>query len=218
MNNTPFEINPPESYEKTSKTCKVPWFYLHFGCGGGIGQLKSRDHKKILDPFKPDLSIGYSLSALIGFRNIYQLEYRPRSYYDADMYYYPEKDKEITIPMGLHIRNEIIHKFNPLFYLEGFKKPDAEGMVPCLFIYYGTTIDGEIKHVDKGNDGFLDGKEVIFGIEYVGLFQHGQWGVYSEIRRIEFEEFYIEDLGEWREKFTAWFWFLGLRFAYGIRL
>ena len=62
-----------------AKQKKIPWFYVHAGIGGGIGGVRSGDYKKILDPFKNDVAWGYDLGVHFGFRNLYQLELRPRA-------------------------------------------------------------------------------------------------------------------------------------------
>jgi hypothetical protein len=191
-----------------------PWFYAHVGMGLGVGKVSSRDYKTLLDPLKPrPLSAGYSIGLIAGIRNIYQFEFRPRAVTTQAIYYSEGGTDIAAIPMTVHFRNEFIHKLNLLFFRS---RLSADESAPCLFVSFGHSSDGKIRHVDENNDGFMGGKERIFGVEFGKLGKNLEVTILVEQHQVEFERFRIAGFGELVGVIKADFWFVGMRMAGGI--
>jgi hypothetical protein len=199
----------PATSAITSRRDRLPTVYAHLGASFGLGGMGRGDvYKLIVDPFKPTVGVGYTLGVSVGFRNIYQFQWRPRSVASVDLF---ASSANVRIPMTLHLKDIFIHKLN----LFAFKKPGRGGMARTLFVYYGSAGGGSVRHVDEASDGFLNGSDKLFGLELGILNRAGEASFFLERHAITFKSFDISGVGSLIGDIEATFWYFGLQFGLG---
>lgn len=199
---------PATPSQPKKKKGRIPLLYAHFSASCGFGFMGMGDeYKSLVTPFEPSAGFGYNVGICVGFRNIYQLEYRARTVASIDL---KASEANVTIPMDFHLRNEFIHKLN-LFGLQKVKGDIAS----CLFICYGTAESGTARHVDENGDGFWDGSSHMIGTELGILSKLAEATIVLERHSVTFKHFGITGLGTLEGDIDASFWYFGFRVGFG---
>jgi len=204
---SPASTQPASSTKRKGKPPAT--VYVHFLGSFGLGSISRGDvYRALVDPLTPGLGVGYSVGFGIGFRNIYQFEYRPRSVGSVSLKY---SDADITVPMDFHLSNQYVHKLNLLAW-----KGTRGSVSQVLFLCYGWSGDGTVKHVDEASDGFKNGSSHLWGLEYGILGRSSQFLLILERNAVKFQEFEITGIGTFVGEIEASYWYVGGRIGFGL--
>lgn len=185
-----------------------PDLYFHAGVAFGLGSIVGGEsYKQIITPWQTGTGAGYGLSLTVGYRNLYQLQFRPRAATSSDLNQF---QVDSVIPLDYHVKNEIVHKINLLY----FKKYNT-ARVPVLFLTYGTASTGSVSQVDVVGTGFVDGSSKMLGLEAGFIHKSTSASFYLERRATKFQSFFYAPLGTFQEEVEANFWSVGIHITGG---
>lgn len=168
--------------------------YIHIGWGGSMDINSSDDIEMLMDPFKiQTLSLDNHFNLIAGFKNIAQIEIRNSTIKGIDLWYkqgnYLQNGDRYEVKMKLSTSQWIV-KFNPFFVVN---PPYL-----AVFAMYG---QGTSSYVDDHGDGFKNGKNRLFGIEFYYLAKYFSASLNLQWHTITFNKFDIQSIGYLEQKF-----------------
>lgn len=188
-----------------------PDLYFHAGISFGLGSTSPGEtYEQLIAPWQTGTGAGYGLGLAVGFRNIYQFQYRPQVVTSSDLNRF---QADSVIPLDYHVNNEFVHKLNVLC----FRRPTS-ARVPVIFLTFGTASTGSVKQVDELGSGFVQGSSTMLGLEVGLLSRLTQLGFYVERRATTFRNIYLQQIGTFQEDVDATFWSVGLQISVGTGL
>jgi hypothetical protein len=204
--------DPSDAHSRKPSAPRVfPDLYFHAGISVGLGSTSpGPDYEAYITPWQTGTGAGYQLTLAAGFRNLIQVQYRPRMVTSSDLNQF---QVDSVVPLDYHVDDEFVGKVNVL----GFRKPTT-GKVPVIFLTYGVASTGSVRQVDKVGTGFVQGSSTMIGLEVGLLTKVTGVGLHIERRATTFRSFYWEPVGTVEDEVDASFWTIGINVAVGTGL